>query len=178
MLQSVQLLDLRNLQVLAEVSYVEERIEKDSLDDILGQFYEVYEDYNPDIPFVTTIDSRVAYVSPLKENVVLVCLAKKEPADEDELERIRSLGKMLAKRYHEKTSFEPQQILTQLADRFLLKDLLLVFFSSKNPTFQNKTGTALSKIIDLKPCQEPISTLPFNIGPYRVQCKILDPVDT
>ncbi|MFO7836711.1 MAG: hypothetical protein R6V83_08650 [Candidatus Thorarchaeota archaeon] len=177
MLQSVQLLDLRNLQVLAEVSYVEERIEKDSLDDILGQFYEVYEDYNPDIPFVTTIDSRVAYVSPLKENVVLVCLAKKEPADEDELERIRSLGKKLAKRYHEKTSFEPQQILTQLADRFLLKDILLVFFSSKNPAFQNKTGTALSKIIDLKPCQEPISTLPFNIGPYRVQCKILDPID-
>ncbi|MBS3795166.1 MAG: hypothetical protein KGY80_09725 [Candidatus Thorarchaeota archaeon] len=178
MIHSVQLLDLRNLQVLAKVSYVKEETEETTLEDVLAQFYEVFEKHAPDSPFITSFDSKVAYVSPLSESTVLVCLGDKEPRDKNQLHRIRRLGNELVEEYEKKSGFDSQAILNELADRFLLKDIRLLFFSSRNPTFTNRTGRALAKLSELKQRQESAFAGPFTIGPYRVQCITLNTRDS
>lgn len=178
MIHSVQLLDLRNLQVLAEISYVRKETEETTLEDVLAQFYEVFEEHAPDSPFITNLESSVAYVSPLSESIVLVCLGDKQSMDENELHRIRRLGNELAKEHEKKSGFDSQTILNELADRFLLTEVRLLFFSSRNPSFKNRTGRALSKLTEFKQQQESTFVGPFKIGPYRVQCITLNTSDS
>jgi hypothetical protein len=177
-IHSVQLLDLRNLQVLAKVSYVREETVETTLEDVLAQFYEVFEEHAPDSPFITSFDSKVAYVSPLSESRVLVCLGDKKPRDKNQLHRIRRLGNELVEEYEKKSGFDSQAILNELADRFLLSDICLLFFSSRNPSFKNRTGRAITKLTELKQRQESASVSPFKIGPYRVHCIMLNTSDS
>jgi hypothetical protein len=161
------LFDLLGPKVLAERSFIKSSVTQDFLVRIVDKYSEVMSELAGK-SVATSIDDILVYLSRVNESTLVVATTDSLESNEEELDIIESIGSEMRAIVSRMVVRDAKNMFVPLVDGKLRGRIHVCFISDSNPSEQNNSGLAASKIVRHLNAGGSSFSKPAKIGPFDV----------
>ncbi|MFW9965107.1 MAG: hypothetical protein ACFFCX_16165 [Candidatus Sifarchaeia archaeon] len=175
MIVNAILFDLLGSKALASISFSKVKVTDEFLQQVVETYYKLMQE-NSAREFVTTeIDEISTCICKVSEVTIIAGLSDSDAISEQDIERMKRLQEASSKKIQQTSVRDFKEEFAGIADALLRERLRLCFITSIDPTFEDKTGTAVDLILQSKGQKERSFSAPILIGPYTVEVMRISP---
>ncbi len=172
-IRSAYLIDLIGSKILSEMSFENESIVKTRFGLIMERVYDVVErEPDAECTTISAVDFK-CLVGRLDERTALLCVIEGEQCDAEEMSSFKKLRTAIQDLIASSSALEEKDSFPSMASDILQKEVRVCFISPSKPLPGNRTGLAVSRIVEQKKKNGSFFTSPFSFGPLGVRfCQI------
>lgn len=175
MIVNAILFDLLGSKALASISFSKVKVTDEFLQQVVETYYKLMQE-NSAREFVTTeIDEINTCICKVSEVTIIAGLSDSDTISEQDIERMKRLQEASSKKIQQTSVRDFKEEFVGIADSLLRERLRLCFITSIDPTFEDKTGTAVDLILQSKGQKERSFSAPILIGPYTIEVMRISP---
>ncbi len=171
MLETAMLCDLRSAKIVAQHTFLREKVSPSFIQDILEKFYEL--EISDSSCHQITVEDRNAIVCRITPNLLLIGLSSLQ-ISEDELQIMKQMRSELTSVYHG-LSRPRDDDFRSIVDRIMRKRITICFLSSLHPLSSDSTGIAIQEAILDYGDESQFLTRPIPIGPFAIHIARISP---
>lgn len=166
---SAILYDLLGSKALASTTFSRDAISEDFLQRVLEIYYKlIQEDSARD--FVTTeIEDRGTVLSKISEVTLIIGVTDTGTIHDNDIERMKSFSDAVEKQVEQSSVREFKDDFERFAEALLKERIRICFVTSEDPSFEDKSGTAVDMLFRTRGQRGRGYTVPAAIGPFGVE---------
>jgi hypothetical protein len=169
MIVNAILFDLLGSKALASISFSKQQVADEFLKRIVESYYLlVQEDSARD--FVTSeIEEKSTCICKVSEVTIIIGVADSSPLAEDDVERMKRFQEASKKEIERSSVRDFKEEFHSFADSLLRERFRICFITGSDPSFEDKSGSAVDKILQNRAQTGRTYSTPLLIGPYGVE---------
>jgi hypothetical protein len=169
MIVNVVLFDLLGSKALASLSFSKEKLSDDFLQDVVENYYNLMQEDSAREFVDIEIDEKSTCICKVSEVTIIVGVSDQLPMPEADVERMRQFQEASSKEIQQTSVRDFKEEFTSLADALLRERLRVCFITGSDPSFEDKSGTAVDTILQNHGQKGRAYSAPLLIGPFGIE---------
>ena len=169
MIVNAVLFDLLGSKALASISFSKEKVTDEFLQSIVETYYQLMQEDSAREFVTTEIEGKSTCICKVSEVTIIVGVSDTIPISDPDIERMKRFQEASTKDILQSSVRDFKEEFTALADALLRERLRVCFIASKDPSFEDKPGTAVESILQNRGQKGRRYSAPLLIGPYGVE---------
>ena len=169
MIVNAVLFDLLGSKALASISFSKERIEDAVLQQIVESYYQLMQEDSAREFVTTEIEGKSTCICKVSEVTIIVGVSDTIPIPEPDVERMKRFQEASTKDIEQSSVRNFKDRFRTTADALLRERLRICFIASEDPSFEDKSGTAVEAILQDREQKGRRYSAPLLMGPYGVE---------
>jgi hypothetical protein len=169
MIVNAVLFDLLGSKALASISFSKEKVTDEFLQSIVETYYQLMQEDSAREFVTTEIEGKSTCICKVSEVTIIVGVSDTLPISNPDIERMKRFQEASTKDILQSSVRDFKEEFTALADALLRERLRVCFIASKDPSFEDKSGTAVESILENRRQKRRRYSAPLLIGPYGVE---------
>ena len=169
MIVNAILFDLLGSKELASISFIKEQPSDEFLQNIVDSYYKLMQDQSAREFVTTTIEGNSTCICKVSEVTIIIGVSDSDTITEADAERMKQFQEASRKKIEQTSVRDFKDEFLSLADALLKERLRICFIASSDPSYDDKSGTAVDSIVKKLGAKGRIYTAPLQIGPYNVE---------
>ncbi|MHA2352142.1 MAG: hypothetical protein ACXABX_03375 [Candidatus Thorarchaeota archaeon] len=169
MIVNAVLFDLLGSKALASISFSKEKVTDEFLQSIVETYYQLMQEDSARDFVTTEIEGKSTCICKVSEVTIVVGVSDTIPISETDVERMKRFQDASTKDILQSSVRDFKEEFIALADALLRERLRVCFIASEDPSFEDKSGTAIDSIIQDRGQKGYKYSAPLLIGPYGVE---------
>ncbi|NHJ13867.1 MAG: hypothetical protein EAX95_09320 [Candidatus Thorarchaeota archaeon] len=170
MILSSMLYDLHGPSVLASASFLRKGPNEEIISRISEHLLDKVQSGLADEFLQLELEGTPAFVRRVAETTFLVLLADSHDLALGEESRFDSYAQEIAALIEDDSLRTARIEFQRISTKYLATPVHICFFSDRNPTPENRTGIAVSKLLQSRVDEESVFTSALMLGPFEVYC--------
>ena len=170
MIVNAVLFDLLGSKELASLSFSKENLSDEFLQLVVETYYQLMQE-NSAREFVTTeIEGKSTCICKVSEVTIIVGVSDTVPISESDIERMKRFQEASSKKIQQTSVRDfKEEDFTEITDALLRERLSVCFITGEDPSYEDKSGTAVDSILQSRGQKGRSYSAPLMIGPYGVE---------
>jgi hypothetical protein len=169
MIVNAVLFDLLGSKALASLSFSTEDVTDEFLQHVVETYYKLMQEDSAREFVTTEIDEKSTCICKVSEVTIIVGVSDTMPISEPDLERMKSFQEASSKKIQQSSARDFKEEFTAVADALLREPLRICFVTSRDPSYEDKSGTAVDLILKNRGQKGKPYSSPLMIGPFGVE---------
>ncbi|MFX1560132.1 MAG: hypothetical protein ACFFBL_06070 [Promethearchaeota archaeon] len=169
MIVNAVLFDLLGSKALASISFSKEKIGDEFLQVIVEKYYQLMQEDSAREFVTTKIEGKSTCICKVSEVTIIVGVSDTSPISDSDVERMKRLQEASAKDIEKSSVRDFKEEFKGIADALLRERIRVCFIASDDPSYEDKTGTAVDSILKNRRQKARKYTAPLLIGPFGVE---------
>jgi len=169
MIVNAVLFDLLGSKALASISFSKEKATDEFLQLVVESYYKLMQEDSAREFVTTEIEGKNTCICKVSEVTIIVGLSDSDLITEPDIERMKRLQEASSKEIQQTSVRDFKEEFETIADALLRERMRLCFITSVDPSFEDKTGTAVDSILKARGQKGRSYSTPILIGPFTVE---------
>jgi len=169
MIVNAVLFDLLGSKALASISFSKERITDEFLQQIVEKYYQLMQEQSARDFVTLEIEGKNTCVCKVSEVTIIVGLSDTVTLPENDIERMKQLQEATRKKIEQTSVRDFKDEFESTADALLRERLRICFITGSDPSYDDKSGTAVDLILRHLGEKNRVYSAPLLLGPYGVE---------
>ena len=169
MIVNAVLFDLLGSKALASLSFSKEKASDEFLQLVVESYYKLMQDQSAREFVTTEIDEKSTCICKVSEVTIIVGVSDNLPISDSDIERMKRFQEASSKKIQQTSVRDFKEEFVGLADALLRERLRMCFITGADPSYEDKTGTAIDSILQNHGQKERSYSAPVMIGPFGVE---------
>jgi hypothetical protein len=169
MIVNAVLFDLLGSKALASISFSKEKVTDEFLERIVETYYQLMQEDSAREFVTTEIEEKSTCICKVSEVTIIVGVSDTMPISDSDIERMKRFQEVSSKEILQSSVRDFKDEFTGIADALLRERLRVCFIASEDPSFEDKSGTAVDSILQNRGQKGRKYSAPLLIGPYGVE---------
>lgn len=170
MIVNAVLFDLLGSKVLASLSFSKENVSDEFLQRIAETYYQLMQEDSAREFVTTEIEGKSTCICKVSEVTIIVGVSDTLPFSEPDIERMKHFQEASSKKIQQTSVRDfKEEDFTEIADALLRERLRVCFITGEDPSYEDKSGTAVDSILQNRGQKGRSYSAPLMIGPYGVE---------
>ncbi|MBY8998846.1 MAG: hypothetical protein KGD60_14050 [Candidatus Thorarchaeota archaeon] len=170
MIVNAVLFDLLGSKELASLSFSKENVSDEFLQLVVETYYQLMQEDSAREFVTTEIDGKSTCICKVSEVTIIVGVSDAFPISESDIERMKRFQEASSKKIQQTSvrDFKEEEF-SEIADALLRERFSVCFITGDDPSYDDKSGTAVDSILKNRGQKERSYSTPLMIGPYGVE---------
>jgi hypothetical protein len=169
MIVNAVLFDLLGSKALASLSFSKEEVTDEFLQLIVETYYQLMQEDSAREFVTTDIDGKSTCICKVSEVTIIVGVSDTSPIPEADVERMKQFQEASSKEIQQSSVRDFKEEFTGIADALLRERFRVCFITGTDPSYEDKSGSAVDSIIQNRGQKERLYSAPLLIGPYAIE---------
>jgi hypothetical protein len=175
MIVNAVLFDLLGSKALASLSFSKEKVSDEFLQLIVETYYQLMQEDSAREFVTTEIEGKSTCICKVSEVTIIVGVSDTLPISEYDIERMKRFQEASSKKIQQTSVRDYKEEFPGIADGLLRESLRICFITGENPSYEDKSGTAVDSILKDHSQKNRSYSAPLMIGPYGVEVMRISP---
>jgi hypothetical protein len=169
MIVNAVLFDLLGSKALASLSFSKEEVTDEFLQLIVETYYQLMQEDSAREFVTTDIDGKSTCICKVSEVTIIVGVSDTSPIPEADVERMKQFQEASSKEIQQSSVRDFKEEFTGIADALLRERFRVCFITGTDPSYEDKSGSAVDSIIQNRGQKERLYSAPLLIVPYAIE---------
>jgi len=169
MIVNAVLFDLLGSKELASLSFIKDNLSDEFLKRVVESYYQLMQDSSAREFVTTEIEGRSTCICKVSEVTIIVSASDSLPISESDIERMKRFQEASSKKIQQTSVRDFKDEFTSIADAFLRERLRVCFITGEDPSYEDKSGTAVDLILQNHGQKGRSFSTPLMIGPFGIE---------
>jgi hypothetical protein len=175
MIMDAVLIDLLGSKALASISFGNKEINDDYLQLVIETYYKLMQEQSAREFVTTEIDEKSTCICTVSEFTIIVGVSDASPIPEFDIELMKRFQEATKKEIEKTSVRDFKDEFDILADALLRERLRICFIVSSDPSYGDKSGSAVDSILKKKGQRNRVYSKPVLVGPFGVEIMRISP---
>ena len=163
------LYDLLGSKALASVSFSQEAVHDEFLQQIVEMYYQLIQEDSARDFVATEIEGRSTAICKISEVTLVVGITDSSVVSEDDAERMKQFADAVIKQVEQSSVRDFKERFPSFAQEFLRERIRICFVTGEDPSFDDKAGSAVDMMFKTRGQRGRAYTVPAEVGPFSVE---------
>ncbi len=170
MIVNAVLFDLLGSKALASISFSKETVSDEFLQAVVETYYQLMQEDSAREFVTIEIEEKSTCICRVSEVTIIVGIADTSPISESDIERMQRFQEASSKKIQQTSvrDFKEEEF-SEIADALLRERLRVCFITGEDPSYEDKSGTAVDSILKDRGQKDRAYSAPLLIGPFGVE---------
>ena len=170
MIVNAVLFDLLGSKALASISFSKETVPDEFLQLVVETYYQLMQEDSAREFVTIEIEEKSTCICRVSEVTIIVGIADTVPISESDIERMKRFQEASSKKIQQTSVRDfKEEDFTEIAESLLRERLRVCFITGEDPSYEDKSGTAVDSILKDRGQKDRAYSAPLLIGPYGVE---------
>ncbi len=169
MILNAILFDLLGSKALASISFSKEKFEDEFLKHVVEAYYQLMQEDSAREFVTTTIQEHSTCICRVSEVTIIVGVSDDDPIPQEDIERMKRIQEVSRKEIKQSSVRDFKDEFQEVAEELLRERIRICFITGENPSFEDKSGTAVDLIIQTRGRKGRSYSAPLRVGPFGVE---------
>lgn len=163
------LIDLLGSKPLASISFGTEELPEEFLQLIVDTYYQLMQESSARDFVTTEIEERSTCICKVSDVTIIAGVSDTSPLPDSDTERMRHFQQVSMKNIEKSSVRDFKDEFEGVAEDILREPIRICFITGSDPSYEDKSGTAVDSIIQSMHQKGRSYSTPISIGPFGVQ---------
>lgn len=169
MIVNAVLFDILGSKALASISFSKENVTDEFLQSVVETYYKLMQEDSAREFVSTEIEGKSTCICKVSKVTIIVGVSDSSPISESDIERMKRFQDASTKDILQSSVRDFKDEFNTIADALLRERLRVCFIASEDPSFEDKSGTAVDSILKNRGQKGRKYSAPLLIGPYGLE---------
>ena len=169
MIVNAILFDLLGSKALASISFSKDIVSDEFLQHIVETYYQLVQEDSARHFVTTEIEEKSTCICKVSEVTIIVGVSDSTPIPETDIERMKRFQEASSKEIQQSSVRDFKEEFTGIAEALLRERVRVCFIASEDPSYEDKSGTAVDSILQNLGQKGRSYAAPLMIGPFGVE---------
>ena len=169
MIVNAVLYDLLGSKALAHITFSRDTVSEDFLQRVVEIYYQLIQEDSAREFVTTEIEGSGTIICKVSKVTLVVGVTDTGNVTDDDVELMRQFSDAVVKRVEQSSVRVFKEEFASLAEDLLRERIRICFITGEDPSFEDKSGSAVEMLFKTRGLKERAYTLPTAIGPFGVE---------
>ena len=163
------LIDLLGSKALASISFGTEALSEELLQLIIDTYYRLMQESSAREFVTTEIEEKSTCICKVSDVTIVAGVSDASPLPESDIEQMKHFQEVSIKSIEQSSVRDFKDEFEETAERILRAPIRICFITGSDPSYEDKSGTAVDSIIQGRRRKGSSYSTPINVGPFGVE---------
>lgn len=169
MIVNAILYDLLGSKALASISFSQTSVNDEYLQRVVEMYYQLIQEDSARDFVSTEIEGRGTAICKISEVTLVVGVTDSSSVKEEDMDRIKQFSDAVVKRVDQSSVRDFKEEFVGFAQELLRERIRICFITGKDPSFEDKAGSAVEMLYKTRGQRGREYTVPAEVGPFAVE---------